>query len=69
MERIQEKQTINIVRVQSVKITFILNFYIPDPTDSSNDFFFLSCREKTHDNKEFIGENSKPRHELRIKTC
>ena len=32
-------------------------------------FIFLSCRENSHDNKEFRLENSKPRSESRFKTC
>ena len=31
-------------------------------------YIFLACREKAHDNKEFIRENSKPRRESQITT-
>ena len=42
----------------SVKCYDNYSFYLPD--------FFLSCREKARDNKEFCRENSKPRHESQI---
>ena len=52
--------------VQSVNITFIL-FKRHRCIDISI-FILLSCRGKAHDNKEFNGENSKPRRESRITT-
>ena len=35
----------------------------------SSIFFFLSCHENAHDNKEFHCENSKPCCESHITTC
>ena len=53
--------------VQSVKITFIL-FQCHRSTDNSSNFYFLSCREKAHDKREFSSENSKHRRESRSAT-
>ena len=54
-EPVQEKWTQSTVIVQSIKITFILNF--TDPLTISMILIFLSFREKAHDNKEFSCEN------------
>ena len=41
---------------------------VTDPLIIPLIFFFLSCREKAHDKKEFSREDSKPRRESRITT-
>ena len=51
--------------IQSVKMTFI-SFKCHRSIDNSNDFIFLSCHEKAHENKEFSCEiqNLIVNHEL-----
>ena len=56
MERINtRKGTQSKFSVQSVMITFIFLSKCQRPIDNSNDFYFLPCREKAHEN-EFCRE-------------
>ena len=58
MERINTKKEHNHHNCyQSVEKTYL---NVTDPLIIPMILIFLSCREKAHDNKEFIHQNSKP---------